>query len=201
MSVEQILNTFQKELESDAVQYLDEARRVTEADSILRDSQRDLLKLTSHTQRCMLQQSQIEETVAGIGAFQDELESTLGRLEVHLDELFAKQAHTAPADADVERERTYKAAMATEQKLQTLQEKLDEACDNLDAAQERVFTTTATDGGGGLGVTASSRDVSSMIQILQQHQRSLADLEAAGVKMEKDIGQIQRALAVPMSNS
>jgi hypothetical protein len=63
LTVEQILHKFQKELEKDAVAYLDQAKRVVcEYNAILRDSQPDLSHLTSQTQRLLLEQEQAEQT-------------------------------------------------------------------------------------------------------------------------------------------
>jgi len=70
LMVKQILNKFRKELESDAVAYMEQAKRVCEYDAVLRDSQRDLAHLTHQTLRLLLEQEHTEQTLLGIGAFQ-----------------------------------------------------------------------------------------------------------------------------------
>ena len=176
--MEQILNKFQQELEKDSVVYLEEARRVAEYDAILRDSQNDITSLTEQMQRCMVQQKEVEQTLAGIGNFQSELDRNLDAVEHNVDELFAAQSHLVPGDADCEREAAYQTANSVEQRLKTLEESLQSTLQQMDAAQERALTG----------------DVAKIVQILNQHQNSLAALEEAGRRMEHDIELVHRVL-------
>lgn len=179
LTVEQILNMFQQEMEKDAVVYLEEARRVAEYDAILRDSQRDLNLLTENVRRCLIEQKEVEQTLTGIGAFQSELDRTLESVERNVDELFGAQSHLMPADADMERESTYKMAHDVDLRLLELQSSLQTTLQQMDAAQERALTG----------------DVAKIVQILNQHQNSLAVMEDAGRRMEHDIAQVNRVLA------
>jgi len=178
LSVEQILNKFQQELEKDAVIYLEEARRVAEYDAILRDSQTDISKLAEQLQRSMVQQKEIEQTVTGIGNFQQELDNNLEAVEQNVDAVFAAQSHLVPIDADMEREAAYKTAATIQQRLQGLEDSLQATMAQMDAAV-----------GGGL-----TGDVAKIVQILNEHQNSLAALEDMGRRMEHDLAQVNRVL-------
>jgi nuclear pore complex protein Nup62 len=181
MTVEQILNTFQQEMEKDAKVYLEEARRVAEYDAILRDSQRDLNVLTEQTRLCLIEQKEVEQTLNGIGAMQDEVGRLLETVELNVDELFAStQSFLMPADADFEREMAYKMAHDVDIRLQTLHSELEDKLTKMDETQERAMSS--------LG------DVAKIVQVLNQHQNSLAALEDAGRRMEHDIGQVNRVL-------
>jgi nuclear pore complex protein Nup62 len=179
LTVEQLLNKFQQELERDAVEYIEEARRIAEYDAILRDSQTNLDQLTEHTRRCILQQQEIEQTLSGVSAMQQELDKTLGTIETNVDELFVAQSHLVPQDADYQREEAYQTASEISKRLHAITDTLAQAQMQMDETQERTLTG----------------DVAKIVKILQQHQTSLADLEDAGRRMEYDISQINRVLA------
>ena len=178
LTVEQILNKFQKELEKDAMEYIDQAKRVCEYDAVLRDSQRDLAQITTQTQRLMLEQQQVEKALEGIGALQDELDSTLSEVEGHVDELFARQSHLAPQDADFERERAYATASTVDRRLEELKENMAATASQINSANERAFTG----------------DVANIVAILNQHQDGLSSLQNAARKMEMDVTNISRML-------
>jgi nuclear pore complex protein Nup62 len=181
MTVEQIINAFQQEMEKDAKIYLKEARRVAEYDAILRDSQRDLNVLTEQTRRCLIEQKEVEQTLNGIGAMQDEVGRLLETVELNVDELFAStQSFLMPADADFEREMASKMAHDVDIRLQTLHFALEDKIIKMDKTQEQAMS--------GLG------DVAKIVQVLNQHQNSLAALEDAGQCMEHDIVQVNRVL-------
>jgi nuclear pore complex protein Nup62 len=180
LTVEQIINKFQQELERDAMLFLEEARRVAEYDAILRDSQRDIAKLTQQTHRTLIEQSELEQTLIGIAAFQDELQTTLETVEGHVDELFAAQSTLAPVDADMEREQAYSTASLVEQRLQALSSALHNTLAEIEETQERVLTG----------------DVGKIVKILNQHETSLAEIQAAGRRMEQDIGQVSKLLSL-----
>jgi nuclear pore complex protein Nup62 len=179
LTVEQLLNKFQQELERDAVEYTEEARRIAEYDAILRDSQTNLDQLTEHTRRCILQQQEIEQTLSGVSAMQLELDKSLGTIETNVDELFVAQSHLVPQDADYQREEAFQTASEIAKRLHAITDTLAQAQAQMDETQERNLTG----------------DVAKIVKILQQHQTSLADLEDAGRRMEYDISQINRVLA------
>lgn len=166
-------------MEKDAVIYLEEARRVAEYDAILRDSQRDLNRLTEQVRRCLIEEKEVEQTLSGIVAFQSELDRTLETVERNVDELFGVQSHLMPADADMERETAYKMAHDVDLRLQEIQSSLTTTLGQMDAAQERALRG----------------DVAKIVQILNQHQTRLAELEEAGRRMEHDVAHVNRVLA------
>jgi nuclear pore complex protein Nup62 len=183
MSVEQILNSFQEQLEKDALQYVREANRVAHYDSILRDSQRNFLSLFHQTSRLMVEQAEMEGVIKNIGAFQSELESNIEVLENNVDDLFQAQAHVAPRDADIEREHAYATALNVDERLDLLSQELQSTLRLLDESQDQVLK-----GGGPVG---------DIVKILNNHQNGLVQLEQTSRSMEQDITQIERYLAEP----
>jgi len=177
LTVEQILNKFQKELEQDSIAFLDQAKRVCEYDAILRDSQRNLAQITDQTQRLLLEQEQMEKALQGIDAYQVELSSTLETVSTHVDELFTSQSHLAPQDADVERERAY-------QMSQTINQRLDELENGLGDTM-KTLSDHASDIGGS----------DNLLTVLNQHQDAIASLEGAAHKLEMDVTNVGRMLA------
>ncbi|KAL3931557.1 MAG: hypothetical protein SGBAC_011253 [Bacillariaceae sp.] len=177
LTVEQILNKFQKELEVDSIAFLDQAKRVCEYDAVLRDSQRDIAQITDQTQRLLLEQEQMEKALQGIDSFQVELSSTLDTVSTHVDELFTSQSHLAPQDADVERERAY-------QMSQTIAQRLDELENGLGDTM-KTLSDHASDMGNGKN---------SLLTILNQHQNAILSLEGAAHKLEGDVKQVKRIM-------
>lgn len=181
MSVEDILNSFQSQLEKDAIQYTKEAERVAHYDAILRDSQRNLVELGDLTCKLLVEQGELEGTIKQIGGFSTELDSNLTTLEKDVDMLFAAQARVAPQDSDVERESAYSTAINIDARLSTLSQQLQETLQKLDDSQDQVLS-------GPLG---------DVVRILNSHQNGLAQLEQSSRSMEQDIAQIERYLAQP----
>lgn len=175
MTVEGILNRFQKELEEDAVAFLDQAKRVCEFDAVVRDSQRALSQLASQTQRLLLEQEQVEVMLMGIDTFQTHLEQTLGQVEAQVDHLFVGQSHLAPQDADVQRERAYQTALTVDAQLETL---------------ESTLASTLNE----LSLASSDDRSSQLMAVLNQHQDSLAAVEAATRQLELDVKHVGRML-------
>lgn len=180
LTVEQIINKFQKELERDALLYNEEARRVAEYDAILRDSHRDIATLTEQTHRAMLQQQEVEKTILGIAALQDELDRTVESLEGHLDALFAATKNMPPVEADRQREHTYSTAKAVDMRLQAINDSLEAVMGELNAAQERSLPKEG--------------DLAAIFKMLNQHQDMLSELKTSSQRMEKDIENATRML-------
>lgn len=181
LTVEQILNTFQKELEQDSIAFLEQAKRVCEYDAVVRDSQRDLVEIANQTQRLLLEQEQIENSLMSIHAFQKSLEHTLEDVSTDIDVLFTSQSHLAPQDADVERERAY-------QLSQTINQRLEELELNLGGTVETLSNQAKTMSGG---------SNNSMLTILNQHQNAIGALEGAAHRLETDVTHVGRMLAAP----
>jgi nuclear pore complex protein Nup62 len=178
MTVEQILNMFQQEMEKDTKVYLEEARRVAEYDAILRDSQFDLNVLTEQTRQCLIDRKVVEQTLNGIGAMQAEVGRVLVTVELNVDELFSSaQSSLMPTDADFERERAYKMAH-----------------DVFASIAFRTGGKAQPNGRHSRAAMSGLGDVAKIVQVRNQHQNSLTALEDAGRHMEHDIGQVNRVL-------
>jgi flagellar hook-basal body complex protein FliE len=114
-----------------------------------------------------------------LGAFQNELDTTLNDLENNVDALFSANQHLQPVDADVARETAYTRAGLVEQRLQTLSDSLKDTLQQMSSTQDRML----------------SGDAGKVVQILNQHQNSLIELEAASRQMENDISHVSRVLS------
>ncbi|KAL3915082.1 MAG: hypothetical protein SGILL_005811, partial [Bacillariaceae sp.] len=178
LTVEQILNKFQQQLETDALAFAEEAKRVCEYDAVLRDSQTDVARLTSETQRLMLEQEQIEKNIEGIDAFQNEIDRTLGQVEQQVDQILQNQSHLAPQDADLERERAYETAKNIDHRLEEMKGSLEATFDHLSKSNEQSFT----------GETGQ------IVTILNQHQDKIAELETTALKLQTDSVELTRML-------
>jgi len=175
MTVEQILNKFQGELERDAVEHLKESRRVAQYDAILRDSQRSLSALTQKTSTLLSKQSELEGMLNSIGAFHSEFEKNLDQLEGQVDQLFEVQAHLSPSDADLQRENAYATAVRCNQRLESLTQNVSGTLQQLEIS------------GDG--------ETSDILRILHQHQMQLVQLEQASRSIDHDINQLSNALS------
>jgi len=183
LTVEQILNKFQKELESDAVDYMKQAHRVMQYDAILRDSQRSLSHMTQQTSKLLVQQTELEQLLQGIGAFQTELDSNLTKMETQVDDLFRAQSHVTPVEADRKREQAYNTAVEVDGRLSILTTNLQSSLHALEGAQENIMTA----------------EVGDVVRIMNMHQSQLEQLERATRTMDHDIKQLEQMMAATTS--
>jgi DNA repair ATPase RecN len=82
-TVQEILNQMSSSLEQDAVEYTRQAQRVAEWDGVLRDSHASLEDLTEQVGKLLFQQQEVDRTLNGVDAYQQELSTTLDGLEVN----------------------------------------------------------------------------------------------------------------------
>lgn len=101
--------------------------------------------------RLMLHQNEVDTQLKGIGSYQSELGGTLDLLERNVDELFAAQSNVSVEDADVERERGYERAIDVDSKLDRMNVALNGVVSDLNAAQERVWSSSSNGGRKGRG--------------------------------------------------
>lgn len=140
----------------------------------------------------MLHQSEVDTQLQGIGSYQNELGSTLDLLERNVDELFAAQSNVRVENADVERERSYERAIEVDSKLDGMANALNAVVNDLNAAQERVWSSS---GGGGGGVESKDKEVGKIISVFNAHHDTLAFLEGKARGVESDLAMIGQVLA------
>lgn len=189
LTVEETLNKFQRQLEEDSLAFAEEAKRVCAYDAVLRDSGRDLGKLNTEAQRLMIEQDQVEDGLNTIGAFQNQLDTILAEVEDQVGTIFQTQNHLNPADADLERERSYETAKKIEYQLDDVTNSLRETFDTLNQANASAYGAS----GDGFSDGGSSNDINSVndvITVLNRHQDGLAELEAAAQKLELDCVEV-----------
>ena len=130
--------------------------------------------MSEHTsQRLEQQQTDLERVLQGIGAlFHTELEKNLDLLDSEVDQLFGAQSHTAPMDADLQRENAYATAVQCEQRLLGLSQSISSTLEN-------VVVAPSQQGQHG--------QVTDILKILHKHQMQLAQLEHASRAIEHDV--------------
>ena len=210
LSIEQILNRFQSELETDAISFMNEARRIAQYDSTLRATQLSLSALTNDVSRLMLHQWELDATLQGISSYQSELNTTLDTLERNVDELFAAQVEVRVGDADIEREKGYERAIMVDNRLDDMNATLKRVVNDLNAAQERVWSSLGGGGGGSTGSSLGGGDggggggshhhpqhdeVGKIIGVFNAHHETLACLEGKARSVENDLAMIGKLLA------
>ena len=186
LTVEQILNRFQSELETDTVAFLHEAQRIANYDATLRDTQHALSELTNQVSRLMLHQNEVDTQLRGIGSYQNELSTTLDQLERNVDELFAAQSNITIEDADVEREKSYQRALEVDDKLTQMTGKLEAVVNDLNSAQERALNS---------GREGTNDEVGKIIGIFNAHHETLAVLDNKARAVEADMATLSQVLA------
>ena len=192
LTIEQILNRFQSELETDAIAFLNEAQRVSHYDGTLRDTQSSLSELTNMVSRSMLHQSEVDTQLQGIGSYQNELSNTLDLLEQNVDELFAAQSNMNVEDADIEREKSYERAIEVDGNLDRMNVVLTNVVNDLNAAQERVWSSSSSSAGQ---EGKDSEEVGKIIGVFNAHHETLAYLEGKVRDVEADMAMISQVLA------
>ena len=190
LTIEQILNRFQSELETDTIAFLTEAQRIAHYDATLRESQNSLSELTNMVSRLMLHQTEVDTQLQGIGSYQNELGSTLDLLERNVDELFASQSNVNVQDSDIQREKSYERAIDVDNKLDSMTSSLQHVVNDLNAAQERVWSAS---GNGGL-VEGNNEEVGQIIGVFNAHHDTLAYLESKARSVESDLAVIGQVL-------
>jgi nuclear pore complex protein Nup62 len=178
LTVEHILNKFQKQLEEDSLVFVEEAKRVCEYDAILRDSRRDLGNLTHEAQRLVAEQDRTEDQLQGIGVIQNQIEKTLTQVEDQIDLIFQKQSHLTAQDADREREAAYDTAKIVDDCLDNIMASLSTTFDQLSMANSQAFDTQTAE----------------IMKILNKHEDSLNDLEAFAQKLDVDCNEVTQML-------
>lgn len=191
LTVEQILNRFQSELETDAIAFLSEAQRVAHYDATLRASQASLSELTNAVSRLMLHQTEVNAQLQGIGSYQDELSKTLDLLERNVDELFAGRSNIRVEDADIERERSYERAIDVDNKLDSMSSTLQHVVNDLDAAQDRFWSSTLRSNCGEGG----DDEVGKIIGVFNAHHETLGHFESMARSLESNLTLISQVLA------
>eukprot|EP00986_Skeletonema_menzelii_P015421 scaffold11724_cov148-Skeletonema_menzelii.AAC.6 len=136
--------------------------------------------------RLMLHQNEVGTQLQGIGSYQNELSTTLDQLEKNVDELFAAQSKVSVESADIEREKAYERALEIDSKLGQMGNVLENVVSDLNAAQERVWSSSS-DGEG------KDEEVGKIIGVFNAHHETLAYLENRARAVESDlvlVGQV-----------
>lgn len=113
-------------------------------------------------------------------------------LERNVDELFAAQSNVHVEDADIERERSYERAIDVDNKLDGMSSTLQHVVNDLNAAQERVWSSSSGIGGGG---EEKDEEVGKIIGVFNAHHETLAYLESKARSVESDLTMIGQVLA------
>jgi len=146
--------------------------------------------LTENVQLLLLKQQKVERTISSVESYHAELSGTLDNLESNLEDLFRAQGHLSPQDGDIEREKAYQRAEDIKIRLDSMQSSLKDTVDDLNTNMERSVMQNDTSSGGSKG-----SDHLHILQILNSHHDTLAQLDSTRISLETDIGLIGRALS------
>lgn len=142
--------------------------------------------------RLMLHQNEVGTQLQGIGSYQNELGTTLDQLEKNVDELFAAQSKVSVESADIEREKAYERALEIDSKLGQMGNVLENVVSDLNAAQERVWSSSSGIGGDGEG---KDEEVGKIIGVFNAHHETLAYLENRARAVDSDLVMVGQVLA------
>lgn len=140
--------------------------------------------------RLMLHQNEVGTQLQGIGSYQNELSTTLDQLEKNVDELFAAQSNVTVESADIEREKAYERALEIDSKLGQMGNVLENVVSDLNAAQERVWSSSSGADGEG-----KDEEVGKIIGVFNAHHETLAYLENKARAVESDLVLVGQVLA------
>jgi hypothetical protein len=138
----------------------------------------------------MIEQDQVEDGLNTIGAFQNQLGTILAEVEDQVGTIFQTQNHLNPADADLERERSYETAKKIEYQLDDVTNSLRETFDTLNQANASAYGASGGDGFSDGGSSNDINSVNDVVTVLNRHQDGLAELEAAAQKLELDCVEV-----------
>ena len=113
-------------------------------------------------------------------------------LERNVDELFASQSNVNVQDSDIEREKSYERAIIIDKKLDGMVSTLNHVVNDLNAAQERVWSASSSGGGEG---GKNDEEVGKIISVFNAHHDTLAYLEGKARSVESDLRMIDQVLA------
>lgn len=119
-------------------------------------------------------------------------------MERNVDELFASQVDVRVGDADIEREKGYERAIDVDHRLDSIDATLRRVVNDLNAAQERVWSSLGSSGGSGgsgIGGGEAHDEVGKIIGVFNAHQETLACLEGKARGVESDLATIGKLLA------
>jgi len=179
-TVDEILGDWGVRLEQDVAAFARQAARVAAWDQALREHQEALGSASDRVHRLLLGQAELDRTLDTVQAYQGELEATLGALEAQVDEQFRRCAARAPDDADLERERAYQLAVATDQRLGGVLDGLRALADDINAGFDRQVD--------------DANPVSKILRILNAHHQSLAWLERQASGLDRELAQVGRRM-------
>lgn len=108
-----------------------------------------------------------------------------------MDELFAAQSNMNVEDADIEREKSYERAIEVDGNLDRMNVVLTNVVNDLNAAQERVWSSSSSAGQEG----KDSEEVGKIIGVFNAHHETLAYLEGKVRDVEADMAMISQVLA------
>lgn len=193
--MEEIVNSWNVQLEQDAKTFTDEAVKVAGWDMTLRETQSELFSLADDVQKLVLGQQDLERSMKSIEGEQSQLDNTLDQLEEQAEKLMQEQRGQVPEEGDVEREQAYHIAQTVDMQLAGMVETLKSLVDQVNSSSSSPFAGGG--GGGGGGDAGGDSNARKIVRILNAHHHSLAWLEDSSKRMLLDASDVSRRLGMP----
>ena len=176
-TLEQIINSISSQVETSTLEYITQARRVAHQDALLRDSQRNITRLSKDMTKLLVQQEELDRRLSQIGDVQDNLESTLVGLEGQVDTVFERTMSVGTIDdADVEREKYFNLVIETDERMNLLENVVEDLEKDL-----RNLQNECLEGG----------DMGNVVKVMNQQHDMLNSLEISCAQIESDMRMVE----------
>ncbi|CAM9818117.1 unnamed protein product [Ectocarpus fasciculatus] len=193
MTVEEIVNSWNVELDQDATTFTNEAVKVSDWDVVLRETQSELFSLADDVQKLVLGQQDLARSMKAIEGEQSHLDKTLDQLEGQAEKLMHDQRGQSPEEGDVEREQAFQIAQTVDMQLAGMVDTLKSLVDQVNSS-----TSSSSFGGvGGRGDAGGDSNARKIVRILNAHHHSLTWLEETSKTMLQDAADVGRRLGMP----
>ncbi|CAM9867551.1 unnamed protein product [Ectocarpus sp. 6 AP-2014] len=193
MTVEEIVNSWNVELDQDATTFTNEAVKVSDWDGVLRETQSELFSLADDVQKLVLGQQDLARSMKAIEGEQSHLDKTLDQLEGQAEKLMHDQRGQSPEEGDVEREQAFQIAQTVDMQLAGMVDTLKSLVDQVNSS-----TSSSSFGAvGGRGETGGDSNARKIVRILNAHHHSLTWLEETSKTMLQDAADVGRRLGMP----
>ncbi|KAI9825634.1 MAG: FG-nucleoporin nsp1 [Thelocarpon impressellum] len=181
-SMEEIMNTWAKDLVTYQKEFQNQASKVAKWDQLLVENGDKIQKLYASTYEAERASSEVERQLSSVEGQQDELSGWLDRYEKEVDEMFSRQL--GPGEGlqgpDQERDRTYKLA-------EKLSDRLDDMGKDLKTMIEEINNASTT-----LSKTSKTEDpLAQIVKILNSHLSSLQWIDQNASALQAKISAAQ----------
>jgi nuclear pore complex protein Nup62 len=182
-----------EEIEYDVTRFREQAERVSSWDNQLRDGQRVLAEVMENVGALMSHQESLKASCDSILAYQKDLEENLDALAATVDVEVDKFGPSEVSDSDLDREQSFAMADDLALYLDNMGENLQKLVSDFNEARGGSYDDP--DSTLAVSNTGSGSAVAQVLQILNNHQDSLAWLDEQTTDLDVEVARLSRGLA------